>query len=70
MWEPERGRQKGIRALPKGGVVAKGTFKNFSLRARDMDQWEKAFAIKSDKLSSVSRTHIVEGENGVQQIFL
>lgn len=50
--------------------MAKGTFKYFSLGARDMDQWEKAFATKSDKLSSVSRTHIVEGENGVQQIFL
>lgn len=35
-----------------------------------MDQWVKAFATKSDDLSLVPRTHLVEGEDPVLQAVL
>lgn len=59
MQEPKKAGQKEIRALPKAGVGS-----------RDMDRRMKALTTKPDNLSSISRTHIVEGKNGIKQNFL
>lgn len=46
--------------------VAKGGL----LGAVEMTQWVKVMAVKSSDLSSLSRTHTVEGENWLPQAVL
>ena len=40
------------------------------MEAGEMSQWVKVLAAEKDNLSSVPRTHVVEGENRFLQVFL